>query len=359
MAPTLATEADCLAWDAYVEAHPDGLAYHRWAWKEAVERAYGFECLYLLAEEAGVIRGVLPLVHHKAPFAAGTLVSLPYCDVGGVLADDAETAEALVAEALRWARRRGAKGLELRNAAPAAFCSAFVPDTQNPKLNTQDRPSKVRMLLDLPASSEALLASFKAKHRSQVKKPERDGLRCRLGGTAKVDEFYEVFAENMRDLGSPVHSRWWMEEIVNAYGENCRVGVTYLPDGTPGAAGIILLNGTTVSIPWASSLRRYNRENPNMLLYWTFLAFAADQGFRTFDFGRSTVGEGTYKFKEQWGARPVDLVWATLGVDGVSMRSCSADGNGRLRQQIEGVWRKLPRWMCDSLGARLRRYVSL
>jgi len=84
----LATNADRQKWDDYVLNHPKGLAYQLYAWKEAVERAYGFECPYFMAQEDGVVRGVFPLARIHLPFCKGNLVSLPYCDAGGILADD-------------------------------------------------------------------------------------------------------------------------------------------------------------------------------------------------------------------------------------------------------------------------------
>jgi FemAB-related protein (PEP-CTERM system-associated) len=339
----LATAADKQAWDGYVLAHPEGTAYQLWAWREAVAGAYGFAGLYLLAEEGGRPRGVLPLVDFRVPLRGASLISLPYCDAGGVLADDAEVADLLLAEARTLGRDRNAPCM-LRSVAPLAGAGVNHID-------------KVRMVLELPTGSEALLTSLKAKLRSQVKKPLRDGLTARLGGAELVGDFYRIFAENMRDLGSPVHSRGWIEAVVTAYGEQALVALVLTPTGEPAAAGIVLLHPTTVSIPWASALRRYNGMNPNMLLYWTFLAYAADQGYKRFDFGRSTPGEGTYRFKEQWGARPQPLYWQTItsdeGHDDVSPSPAYS------RILLEATWRRLPVPLSNFLGPIIRRFVSL
>jgi FemAB-related protein (PEP-CTERM system-associated) len=345
------TDSDRHTWDTYVLAHPDGYAYHRCAWKDAVERAYGFDGIYLMAEEGGRLGGVLPLVDFKLPLFGRTLVSLPYCDVGGILADDDQIAAALQDHAVRLAHDLGARGLELRNGRK----QGTAPDSA---------VHKVRMLLELPESSDALLAGLKAKLRSQVKKPLRDGLTATLGGAELGEEFYRVFCENMRDLGSPVHSFRWVQAILAAYGEQARVGMVRLADGTPAAAGIILLHGDKVSIPWASALRRYNRWNPNMLLYWTFLAFAADHDYCQFDFGRSTPEEGTYRFKEQWGARPQPLFWydpTTPERDaGPSSRGGSRSGrSSSQRRLVANLWSQLPETGANWLGPRIRKYISL
>lgn len=344
-----ATTADQPAWDAYVQGHPDGLAYQLFAWLLAVQRAYGYEQHSALAEKNGSICGLLPLVDFKRPLCGSNLISLPYCDAGGVLTDS----PAIAAKLLEFASEQAARtssGLELRS-------TCALPVTA---VNQTD---KVRMLLDLPDSSEALLAGLKAKLRSQVKRPVKDGLTVKFAGVELIDHFYQIFSENMRDLGSPVHSRGWIKSIVDHYQQRAKLAVVYTPKGEPAAAGIILLHPTTVSIPWASALRKYNSLNPNMLLYWTFLAYAADNGYQYFDFGRSTPGEGTYRFKEQWGAKPSPLFWYELSAatDSADKKSAGEKpaGSTMKRQLVGNLWRKLPVFAANRLGPLVRRYISL
>src|SRR5512132_2462778 len=170
----LADDADQSCWDAFVLRHPQGLAYQLYAWKKAVEQAYEFRGLYLVAEEQGAVCGVLPMIHMKSPlFGAGRVVSLPYCDAGGVLSDDQATRNALVINAEDLTREKHAKGLELRQSGPL---------NGDPLRYHAQAAGKVRMVLDLHGDASHLLAGLKAKLRSQVKKPLRDGLSVRLGG---------------------------------------------------------------------------------------------------------------------------------------------------------------------------------
>ncbi|MDZ7833610.1 MAG: GNAT family N-acetyltransferase [Desulfobacterales bacterium] len=363
-----AENSDASIWDAYAAGSPEGLAYHLFAWKQATEAAYGFDCPYFLAEEKNRVCGVLPIVHVHLPFKKGQLVSLPYCDAGGILADRPEIASALFNHACEYARKHNISKIEIRQ-------SPSLPAAGNPdKAGAQEGnvglagpkprpPQKVRMLLELPESSDALLAGFKSKLRSQVKRPARDGLTARLGGVALLNDFYPVFAENMRDLGSPVHGKDWLGGILKAYGENAGCGVVYMPDQTAAAAGIILCHKRIVSIPWASSRQRFNRFSPNMLLYWTFLKFAADRGYRFFDFGRSTPGEGTYRFKAQWGATPQPLHWQRWVLNGKTGRRPATAGftvsPGRTREILEQIIRKTPLPVATLVGSRLRKYITL
>lgn len=340
-----AVSADQLSWDNYVLGHPDGTAFQLFAWGMAVKQAYALQRIYLLAEYEGKVCGVIPLIAMGIPMIGHELISLPYCDAGGILADSQEVAQALWNKALAIAEERHCV-CRIRSNCPIPFAGEYQSD-------------KVRMVLDLPENSDLLLASLKSKLRSQIKKPLRDGLVAKIGAEELTRDFYAVFAENMRDLGSPVHSKKWIDSVVAEYKERARVAVVYAADGIPAAAGIILLHSITAVIPWASSLRRYNGLSPNMLLYWTLLAFSADSGFKRFDFGRSTPGEGTWRFKEQWGAVPQPLYWYA-NKEGKSVSSHkNTGGSSRNRQMAAALWSKLPVSGANWLGSRIRKYISL
>ena len=112
------------------------------------------------------------------------------------------------------------------------------------------------------------------------------------------------------------------------------------------------------SIPWASTLRQYNRLGPNMLLYWNCLKFAADNGKQIFDFGRSTKEEGTFRFKKQWGAKPVPLPWYSSAV--VIQNATKAKGTSLVgRENVAEIWKKIPVPIANLIGPRLRKYINL
>ncbi|MBN1472627.1 MAG: GNAT family N-acetyltransferase [Syntrophaceae bacterium] len=351
----LAVGADRQVWDDYVLSHPEGLAYQLYAWKDAVEAAYGFECPYFISLEEDRVCGVFPLVHIHLPFCKGSIVSLPYCDAGGILADSKEIEEQLLENGLNYAYKCGVQAIEIRSSAPV--CDMPEDDIRNRE--------KVRMILSLPQGAYVLMSNLKSKVRSQARKPGKDGLTAKIGGVELLGDFYPVFTENMRDLGSPVHSKNWLQQVLQSFGKRARCCVVYMPDGEPAAGGVILLHNQTVSIPWASSLRRLNRWNPNMLLYWTFLDYASNEGYSFFDFGRSTPGEGTYKFKEQWGAKPEPLYWTTFDAheagrgNGTPVSKQESGSQGRGRAIAEKVIQKMPLAVSEWFGSRVRKYISL
>jgi hypothetical protein len=101
-------------------------------------------------------------------------------------------------------------------------------------------------------------------------------------------------------------------------------------------------------------------------LYWSLLEDAVIRGFSTFDFGRSTPGEGTYRFKAQWGAQPVELDWHVVKLNKgprgkkISSRAKNHAPTGFTKRMMAAkVWRLLPAWFVNRTGPTLRKYVSL
>jgi FemAB-related protein (PEP-CTERM system-associated) len=345
----IAVPEDRQAWDAYVDSRPGTSPYCLFAWKEAVEQAYGHQGCYLIAENSSKIVGILPLFIFRIPFKPPALVSLPYCDMGGIIADSKDTQSALLYEAIALGQKYEVGKIEIRSNQQDLV---DINDSQGLHKNTNIE--KVRMLLDLPGSSDELWNEFKSKLRSQVRKSQKNGLIFRWGKREDLAEFYKVFSRNMHDLGSPTHSKKWIEKIFVCYGENARMGLVY-KDQRPVGCGIILLTSQTVSIPWASTLRDYNRLSPNMMLYWTFLKYAADTGKKVFDFGRSTPNEGTYRFKKQWGAESETLYWYNL----TETELQKGPSGNKIRDKLELIWQKMPLPAANFIGPMVRKYISL
>ncbi|MDT0582643.1 FemAB family XrtA/PEP-CTERM system-associated protein [Brumicola blandensis] len=339
-------------WDNYVDQCDAATPYHRFAWGQAVKASYGFDTHYLGAFEGDKLVGVLPLIEMKTPLKGSSYVAAPYCDAAGPLAENQSVVDALRTAAVNVSTDTNSP-LEIRNASNVVIAPEKLIGSE-----------KVRMLLNLEADAEQQMAAFKSKLRSQIRKAEKNGLNAgvfRFESSAKFEEklaqFYEVISLNMRSLGSPVHSKEWFKQVLKNYQDKAYLALVYSDDVTVGG-GIVLLNGNAASIPWASTKSDYNRLAPNMLLYWTVISEAIKSGASTFDFGRSTAFEGTYNFKKQWGASPSPLDWQSYK-DGTEQPESAESKNGKLRQLVEAIWKKLPLGLVNALGPKIRKYVSL
>ena len=381
-------EKDLPGWDGFVRRHPRATLYHLACWKTIIERTYGHRTHFLVAlrnqdetrtprprqnqgthplssdtaEGIGSVAGVLPLVHLKHVLFGNSLISLPFFDLGGVLAEDEEAERALLSEAVRLGVRLKAEQIELRHThrhqsldedvTSEALAQESVPGTWKSRTRTH----KVRMLLSLPGSAEALMESFKSKLKSQVRKPAKEGLSATVGGAELLNEFYRIFAVNMRDLGSPVHSKKLMAYLLDELREEARI-IIVRKNGAPLACSLVAQFGDTLYNPWASALREYSRFSPNMLLYWTMLEYACTKGLSRFDFGRSTPGEGTYKFKEQWGAVPETLHWQYVILRGTEGNGETLD-SPRFAKAVQ-IWSKLPVPVTKLIGPMIRKHIGL
>ena len=281
---------------------------------------------------------------------------MPFCDFGGAVPDHCETRQMLIWEAITLGNKIGAKQIELRNTENPINSKSLDVKKYGKKLFCSEESRRYRLLLKLPESSSKLMAGFKSKLRSQIRRPSKSGCIAKYGKTDLIDDFYTVFASNMRDLGSPVHSKRLFANIFKEFGDKTTIFIV-TKNNVPLAGSITIGFRGTMHNPWASSLRQYSRFSPNMLLYWKMLEFACDNGYKVFDFGRSYLNEGTYRFKKQWGAEPVPLHWQYISYTKNSNAHITSE-NRTFRAAGE-FWKRLPVGLTKIIGPHLRRYIGL
>ena len=335
----LASEAEGPRWDEYVASRTEACGAHAWRWRTVFEKAFNHETVEKAALRGERVCGVLPLVGFESFLFGRTLWSLPDLIYGGVVADDDIVREALVCEAESIALARRCRSVELRHVA-----------AQFPTLPC--RQHKVAMLLD--DLSTLSWERLDKKVRNQIRKAQKSDLTVEHGGPELLDAFYAVFSRNMRDLGTPVYSRRFFATVLEVFPERAALHVVRL-GSKPVAAGLTFRTRRTVEIPWASSVRDFNHLCPNYLLYWSVLESARANGGHVFDFGRSTPGEGTFKFKEQWGAHPVPLHWEYVLPAGTPIPNTSPT-NPKYAAAI-ALWKRLPLPVANCLGPYVVRGI--
>ena len=342
---TIAGDWDARAWDDYVQSAGTDGHFHAYAWRNVIWRALKHHPHYLIARRHGTVTGLLPLFDVSSRLFGRSLISVPFLNGGGILADDAMTASGLVRQAHAHMQEGGYRYAELRHRSAYPLIGELVC-----------RQHKVAMKLALMDDPDRLFASFKAKLRSQIRRPVKAGARAQVVNGENVvardiDSFYQVFAENMRDLGTPVFPKALFRETIQAFGEHAWLTIIWL-DGHAAAAGLMVGFGEAIEMIWASSLRCFNRLSVNMLLYWEAMRTAVEHGYRVFDFGRCTADGPTYRFKAQWGAEPAPLHWYYLG-DKARIPDVSPD-NPRFHLAIR-AWKTLPIPVANRIGPVIAR----
>jgi len=330
------------AWGRAIADCGESRLAHAAEWFTVIQRAYGHEPLYLRGEDGDGRRGLLPAFIVRRPLMGTVVSSMPFLDGGGPCSSSTAMDDALVAQLIEEARGIGAAVVELRG--PSRLGIAAEP-----------MEHKVNLTLALPADAGRLWQQFDGSVRNQIRKAERSGLSVELGGAEKIDDFYAIFCARMRELGSPVHAREFFTAIVDIFGGKARVAL--VRKGRSAIGGLIALafNGV-LTVPWASCLREHLSLCPNMLLYWETIRAACTERCWRFDFGRSSRGSGTYRFKRQWGAVEEPLLWYRIPTSGRPARPRESAERGAAL--LTGSWRRLPLPLTRSLGPHIRKYLT-
>jgi FemAB-related protein (PEP-CTERM system-associated) len=335
------TADEKIEWDEYVANSELATAYHLYGWKNVIEKSFGHKTFYLMAKDGGKIRGVLPLVFMKSRMFGTFLCSLPFLNYGGISADNDKITLLLFEKAVDIAKKESVRHIEFRH-------------VQKRGLDLPSKVHKVTMILNLPPNSENLWKKFRSEIRNRIRKAEKAGLKINKGDITHLDDFYRVFAINMRDLGTPVYSKTFFKNMLEEFPDSVRIFSVLLKHEVIGA-GILVFFKDTLEMPWVSSMRKYFKLAPNNLLYWEAIKYACEKGLKYFDFGRSSWNSGTFTFKKRWGAQPKQLHWQYWLRQGSELPEVNPD-NPKYGTAIK-IWQKLPVPITKLIGPRIVKYI--
>jgi FemAB-related protein (PEP-CTERM system-associated) len=322
---------DCEAcqptWQQYTDRFGRPACHCDPRWLMVLREAMGHKSYLLEVKEHGGLVGVLPLALVDSFLFGRFLVSLPYVNWAGVIANTEAIATALVERAVQLADELDVNYLELRH----------ERQHKHPALGVR-YTSKANMRLPLPSSAVELWEQLRSVVRTQVRKSEKQGFFVEWGGVHLLDGFYRVFTQNMRDLGTPVYSRRLFERILAIFPDEAELCV--VRDGSRPIAGSLAIHGRGFTeVPSASCLREYRSSAVNSLMYWRLIQRAIERQQQVFDFGRSTIGSGTYAFKRKWGAEPEPSLWQYYVRKGSQTDMRPECGK---YDRLIAIWRRLP-----------------
>ena len=324
-------------WDAFVMQAPDASLYHLSGWTELAREVFGHRTLFVESRgRAGSLIGVLPVVQQRSWLMGNFATSVAFFNYGGALAVDLDVARQMMVRASETAEKLACRFLEFR-------------DTQARPGDWATRTDKIVLRLELAATFDDLSKRLGSKVRSQVKRAEREGVQCKTGTSALIDDFYAVFAENMRDLGTPVYPKRFFEAILRRFERYCQLVVIDWR-GQPIAAAFLVFWRGRAEVPWACCRAEGKPLGMNMKLYWELLSLSIARGCNVFDFGRSTAGAGTDRFKRQWGAQPTRVYWYRWERGGHRSEIAAGEERGRAMRIATAVWQKLPLRIANALG---------
>ncbi len=335
------------AWDAFVAAHPGGTFFHRAAWAGVLRQAFGHAPHHLMAERDGAVVGVLPLVHVKTMLFGNSLMSAPFCVYGGPLAADAEAAQALEDAAIALMRRLRVPVMEWRLRDPA-------PGGPPPESRWQRRDDLyVTFRKPIAANDDANMKAIPRKQRAMVRKGIDRGLASTAG--RDVDTLHRVYAESVRNLGTPVFPRRYFRILADTFGDD--LDIVVVRDGDAPVSAVMNFYDRGEVLPYYGGGTAAARQVAGHdFLYWEVMRRAAARGCTGFDFGRSKHGTGSFSFKKNWGFSPAPLAHDYHLAEGAAVPDHNPL-NPKYRLFIE-AWKRLPLPVANLVGPRIVRGVG-
>ena len=331
-------DASAPAWDRFVESAPSGTFFHRAAWARVIETAFGHSTHYIYTERDGAITGVLPLARVKTVLFGDTLISVPFCVYGGPLAADAESAAELTGHAATLLKQTGASAVEFRHR------EAVEGDwLERPDLYVTFRKA-------IAADHDKNMKAIPRKQRAMVRKGIQNGLTSTSNHDVRL--LHGIYAESVRNLGTPVFSRRYFQILADVFRDDC--DIVTINDGETALTSVMNFYFRDEVLPYYGGGTAAARGRAgNDFMYWEVMRRAADRGCLMFDFGRSKLGTGAYSFKHNWGFEPEKLYYRYKLAPGATIPDHNPM-NPKYRLFIAG-WKKLPLPIANLLGPPIVR----
>jgi FemAB-related protein (PEP-CTERM system-associated) len=320
-------------WDAFVAGCGEATFFHRAGWQRLQKDVFGHDTYFLYAERDGKLEGVLPLAHVKSLLFGNALVSLPFAVYAGIASSSTQATEALELEAERLAARLGVGYLEFRNVG-----------ARHAEWPAQDLYVTFRkpILPDVDANMQGI----PRKQRAMVRKGIKNALRGEIDGD--VARFFPLYADNVHRHGTPALPRRYFEALLNEFRGEADVLTVSGPDGRALSSVLSFYFRDEVLPYYAGDDVGARDLAANDYKYWELMRRSCERGLRTFDFGRSKQGTGSFAFKKNWGFTPTPLhyEYCLYKRDAIPENN---PANAKFRLMI-GAWRRLPIGIANWLG---------
>lgn len=328
-------------WDCYVTSVPHGTFFHLSGWRRVIVKTFGYPSFYLFAEEGGKIRGILPLFLVKRLFSGSFLCSVPFGVYGGVCADDAAVEHDLLKRGSEILAELGTKYIEFRH-------------VEKSNLDLPVKDLYVTFEREIYADPEQNMEANPRKQRRMIRQGAKHGLTSIMGGEEFLPQFYDIYAQSLRNLGTPVFPYAYFRNLVEEFGDLCRILTVWHRDKM--AAAVMTFFYKERVIPYyGGSLKECLRYAVNDFMYWELMQYGCEKGYKIFDFGRSRKGTGSFDFKRHWGFEPKPLSYQYYLPKGGQVPNISPS-NTKFRLFIS-IWKRLPLPITKVIGPRILRYL--
>lgn len=329
-------------WNNYAIQNKNSTFYHLIGWKKVIEKTYQHKSYYLYCQnENGDIIGILPLFLINNIISGRRLISVPFAPYCGVCCENEIVEKALIKEAINLSKDLDSSCFEIRDYSNR---SSIYADFRNwEEYSTYE--------FDLSKGVEYLWKNTERSVRKNIKKGEKYNIKSVINRSQSlINEFYDLYAQRMRNLGTPVHDYNFFKNICDLFPKQFLIIHAELNDKIISSIFLLefkdkLLGG------WMSSLEEYSIYAPNNFVYWNSIKYGCENGFNSFDFGRSLKNSGGHVFKKRWGSIEVPL--SNCYYPSTKNYIPPQEKFGKLI----GIWKRMPLNATKMIGPKIRKFV--
>ncbi len=329
-------------WERSLDAFPGATAFHSAAWLRVLAETYGFRPIGLLARRGDAVVGCLPLVEAETWLTPRRGIALPFTDECRILGD-APARAALVERALAEGDRRAWRYCEFRDSGAQDEATPAQDEFLGHELRLEPDP-------------EAVFARFDGAVRQAVRKAQRGGLRIEFSsGPEAMRDYYALHCLTRQRHGTPPQPYAFfsnLQRLVLATGGGQIVSVR--TGERTVAAAVFLHRGRNVIYKFGASDEAFQALRANNLAMWSAIAWYAERGYATLDFGRTDrANEGLRRYKRSWGTEERRVRYYRF--DRRSRRYTAGRPGGGWTARM---FRRLPVPVARLIGLALYRHVA-
>lgn len=335
--------SDKNAWDDFVRAHPEGSFFHLSSWKQVIEQGAGNKCLYLVAEEDGQLVGILPVTIRNSLLFGKALISNMFAVYGGVLANSGHVYDVLEQAAWEKGKAPSFESRDIKNRTEAVGRNWSIPE-----------PKSATFIRELNGGPEELLLAIPRKQRAVVRKSLKNGLTC--SWDKDLDSFFRLYAESVRNLGTPVFPKKYFASLLTEFSDDIDIQIIRTEEGKSIASLMSFYYGDTVLPYYAGGIPEARKYGAHDFMYYQLMIKASEKGCKRYDFGRSKIDSGPYKFKKNWGCEPTPLYYRTRVAEG--HKASDINPTNKKYELMVSLWKKLPLPVANIVGPFLSRHLG-
>ncbi|MDA8089837.1 MAG: GNAT family N-acetyltransferase [Actinomycetota bacterium] len=290
-------------WDDFVEQHAYGWICHLSGWKHVLENSFKHMRGYYLALMQGqTIRAALPIYEVRSRIMGNRLVSVPFATISDPLVSSGKDVALLLDAAKEIFERIDANFMEIR----AFSSSAYM---QEDRLEKVENYKHHYIVLDRPIDDIS-----KTFHRSCVRQRIARSLKSGItfeSGETELDlkQFYNLYLTNRKRLSLPPQPYLFIKSLWDTFHPSKKITLLMArKDGALIGCLMFFRFKDRVSAEFAAYDDSYLNISPLHGMFWEAIQAAQREGYRIFDFGRTSLDNSTLiDFKDRWGTEVTGL----------------------------------------------------